>query len=449
MTALTILLCKLLRFLGGLLGRGSSLPGAIALRLNRRILDRIQLPPVVVAVTGTNGKTSTVELLRVAAKAAGKRFICNAEGSNQIEGVATALLCGCNLKGEVQADLVILESDERFCQHTFSHFAPTHIAVTNLYRDQMTRNGHNEFVRGELKKGLPESATLILNADDPMSASLAQGRDRVIWFGIDKAAGTEPPATPHAYFDGAFCPVCKARMQYAYRLEFHLGDYRCPECGFSRPAPAHAVTSVEAGRFVLDGRYPVTPQLANRMFAYNIAAAYTVAVEAFGMQPGEAAAALDGRVLSSGRVRTFEIDGHKGLFMLSKHENSMSYNGALRTMMQSDSGQMTVVLLVDLLSRKYVANDMSWLWDIDFELLADSRVARVYVGGRFANDVACRLRFAGVPDGVMRVLPDIDGMMNALYDDPVGEIYVMTCFTDVDKFTGRLRGGAITGGESR
>ena len=449
MTALTILLCKLLRFLGGLLGRGSSLPGTVALRLNKRILDKIKLPPVVVAVTGTNGKTSTVELLRTAAEAAGKRFVCNAEGSNQIDGVATALLCGCNLKGEVQADLAILESDERFCQHTFSHFAPTHIAVTNLYRDQLTRNGHNEFVRGEVEKGLPAGSVLVLNADEPMSASLARGRERVIWYGVDKATGTEPLDTPHAYFDGAFCPLCKARMEYAYRLEFHLGGYRCPACGFSRPEPDHAVTAVEDGRFVLDGQFAVAPQLSNRMFAYNIAAAYTVAVEAFGMEPGEAAAALDGRALSSGRVRTFDIGGHKGLFMLSKHENSMSYNVALRTLRASASEEMTVVLLVDLLSRKYIANDMSWLWDVDFELLADERVKRAYVGGRFANDVACRLRFAGVSDGALRVTPGIDNMMTALYADPVGDIYVMTCFTDVGKFTSRLRGGEITGGVSK
>ena len=449
MTALTILLCKLLRFLGGLLGRGSSLPGTVALKLNQKILDKIKLPPVVVAVTGTNGKTSTVELLRTAAQASGKRFVCNAEGSNQIDGVATALLCGCNLKGEVQADLAILESDERFCQYTFSHFAPTHIVVTNLYRDQLTRNGHNEFVLGEVKKGLPASSALILNADDPMSASLSCGRDRVLWYGVDRATGVEPLDTPHAYFDGAFCPVCKARMEYDYRLEFHLGGYHCPACGFSRPNPDHAVTALENGRFLLDGAYPVTPQLNNRMFAFNIAAAYTAAVESFGMEPAEAAAALDGRSLSSGRVRTFEIDGHKGLFMLSKHENSMSYNGALRTLVQSDSAEITVVLLVDLLSRKYIANDMSWLWDIDFELLADERVKRVYVGGRFANDIACRLRFAGVSDGALRVTPGIDNMMNALYADPVGDIYVMTCFTDVGKFTSRLRGGKTTGGVSK
>ena len=98
-----------------------------------------------------------------------------------------------------------------------------------------------------------------------------------------------------------------------------------------------------------------------------------------------------------------------------------------------------MVLIVDLLSRKYIANDMSWLWDIDFELLADERVKRVIVGGRFADDVACRLLFAGVPQDRLTVCPDLDEMMDSLYKNPVGDLYLLTCFTDVGKFTKRLR----------
>lgn len=441
MTAITILLCRLLCFLGGLVGRGSSLPGAILLKLDRHILDRIQLPPVVIAVTGTNGKTSTTELIRTAAEAAGKRVVCNSEGSNQIEGVTTALLRSCNLRGVVQADCAVLESDERFCQYTFSHFAPTHMVVTNLYRDQLTRNGHNEFVLGEVQKGLPAATRLILNADDPLSATLGIGRPDTLYFGVSPAAAAEPLDTKHAYFDGAFCPVCKARMTYDYRIENHLGGYRCPACGFRRAAAAHEVTALQDGRLTLDGKYAVTPQLPNLMFAYNIAAAFTAATEALGIAPAQAAEGLDNHALHSGRVLSFDIAGHKGLFQLSKHENSMAYNGALRTILDSDSNEITVVLLVDLLSRKYVANDMSWLWDIDFELLADPRVKRIFVGGKFANDVACRLLVAGVAADTLHVEPDLDALMDALYGAPAGDIYALTCFTDVGKFTGRLRGG--------
>ncbi|MEG2677251.1 MAG: DUF1727 domain-containing protein, partial [Oscillospiraceae bacterium] len=181
------------------------------------------------------------------------------------------------------------------------------------------------------------------------------------------------------------------------------------------------------------------PQINNLMFAYNIAAAFTVSVEVMKIKPDEAAKALDSHMLTSGRVLSFKIKGHKGLFMLSKHENSMSYNGTLKTIVDSESREMTVVLIVDLLSRKYVANDMSWLWDVDFELLADKRIKKIFVSGQFANDVACRLLFAGVEDERLFIEPNLDKMMDGLYEAPHGDVYVMTCFTDVGKFTKRLR----------
>lgn len=442
---LAILVCKILSFLGRILGRGSSLPGTVALKINKNILGRLTMPGVVVAVTGSNGKTSTTELIRTAAEATGKKVICNSEGSNQIEGVATLLLRHSTLFGKVKADIAVIESDERFCQYTFSYFSPDYIVVTNLYRDQTTRNGTSEFVAGELKKGLPQDSVLIINADDPLSASFGWQRPDTIWYGIETKKLREPENTRHAYDDGAFCPVCYARMRYQWWLESHLGKYDCPVCGFGRPKLTHAVTGLYGDSFVLDKKHRVRPQILNPVFAYNIASAYTVAVDVFGLTPEQAAAALNNHVLSNkliDRVSRFDIGEHKGLFMLTKHENSMAYNGAIRTILESDSKEVTVVLLVDLLSRKYVANDMSWLWDIDFERLADKRIRRIITGGLFAEDVALRLTAAGIEDTRLTVRPDIDAMMDALYAEAEGDVYLMTCFTDIDKFQKRLRGGA-------
>ena len=151
----------------------SSFPGAVALRLCPDLLRRMRLPEKIVAVTGSNGKTTTTELCYKAARAAGIDLICNTEGSNQIEGVTALFVRYATLSGRVKADTALIESDERFCQYTFSYFAPADVLVTNLYRDQMTRNGHPEFVKKELAKGLPAASRLILNADEPLSASAA------------------------------------------------------------------------------------------------------------------------------------------------------------------------------------------------------------------------------------------------------------------------------------
>ncbi|MDO4566990.1 MAG: MurT ligase domain-containing protein [Oscillospiraceae bacterium] len=438
---LTILICKLLRFLGGLLGRGSSLPGAVALKLDKNILSKLTLPEKSLAISGSNGKTSVTELVRAAAEAAGLRAVCNSYGSNQIEGVATALLAASDLRGRVRADALILESDERFCQYTFKHFAPKYILITNLYRDQLTRNGHSGFVLVELRKGLRQESTLILNADDPVSASLGEGRD-AIYYGIETKELDERPDLTHAYDDGARCPLCKAPLHYSRRIVSHLGEYECAACGYKRKPLEHAVSGFDGESFILDGEYRVRPQIANSMFAYNIAAAFSAATEALDIAPETAAAALDGHALANGRVRSFSINGHQGLFLLSKHENSMAYNGALETIKKSEAEEITVVLIADLLSRKYVANDMSWLWDIDFELLADERVKRVFCGGLFAWDIALRLEFAGVPGERLTVRQNLDELMDELYSGAAGQVYALTCFTDQNKFLGRLKEGA-------
>ena len=142
MKFITILLCKLLAFVGKLIGKGSSLPGKFALKLCPDILTRLQLPENIIAITGSNGKTSTVEMVAGILQDAGKKVVYNKEGSNQIEGVTTLLLKNASFSGKVSGDVVLLESDERYARHTFKQIKPTIFVITNLYRDQMTRNAH-------------------------------------------------------------------------------------------------------------------------------------------------------------------------------------------------------------------------------------------------------------------------------------------------------------------
>ena len=132
---LAIIVCKIVRVIGKLVGKGSSLPGKIALKIDPNILSEVKLPKYVIAVTGSNGKTSTVEMIKAVLDKSGLSVAYNGEGSNQIEGVTTFILDNADLKGNVKKDVVLLESDERYARHTFKHFVPTYYVITNLYRD--------------------------------------------------------------------------------------------------------------------------------------------------------------------------------------------------------------------------------------------------------------------------------------------------------------------------
>ena len=177
-TLFTIIVCKLLRFAGKLIGKGSSLPGQIALKICPDILKRVKLPKHIIAVTGSNGKTSTVEMIAHILQKNNFKVAYNKEGSNQIEGVTTLILNSCSLSGKVNCDILLIESDERFAKYTFKYIEPTHYVITNLYRDQLTRNGHPQWVYNAIADSIHPSTQLILNADDPLVSHFGNGKDR-------------------------------------------------------------------------------------------------------------------------------------------------------------------------------------------------------------------------------------------------------------------------------
>ncbi|MGO5049614.1 MurT ligase domain-containing protein [Dysosmobacter sp. Sow4_B12] len=429
---LAILVCKLGRAVGRLVGKGSSLPGKYALKICPDILRRVQLPAHIIAVTGSNGKTSTVEMIAAILRSGGKTVVYNEEGSNQIEGVTTTVLTNATLTGRVKADVLLIESDERYAAHSFRYFHPTEFVITNLYRDQLTRNGHPEWVYDAILPAIHPDTKLILNADDPLSSCFAQNHGKVKWFGLDKCAiSTDAPTG--VYHDGAYCPVCHAPMVYDYVHYNHIGAYRCTRCGHAKPATDYTVTAadLDQGRLTIDGA--VTIQLAFRSIynVYNILAAYAACREV-GIAADTAAGVINNYILKNGRMQKFTLGAHKGMLLTSKHENSIAYDTNLRYVAASKE-PCTVVVIVDAVSRKYFTSETSWLWDIDFDLLNTPQVERVILSGRYCNDLALRFSFTGIPREKILVQPDIAAAAQTLKEDGGEQVYVVTCFSDRDK----------------
>lgn len=429
---LAILVCKLGHAVGSLIGKGSSLPGKYALKICPDILRRVQLPGYIVAVTGSNGKTSTVEMIAAILRAGGKTVVYNQEGSNQIEGVTTTILTHATLSGRVKADVLLIESDERYAAHSFRYFHPTHFVVTNLYRDQLTRNGHPEWVYDSLKPAMHPDTELILNADDPLSGCFARGQEKVKWFGLDRCSiSTDAPTG--VYHDGAYCPVCHAPMEYDYVHYNHIGAYRCTACGHHKPAADYTATALDldTGRLTIDGS--VTIQLAFRSIynVYNILAAYAACREV-GIAADTASGVINNYILRNGRMQKFTLGAHRGVLLTSKHENSIAYDTNLRYIAATKS-PCTVLVIVDAVSRKYFTSETSWLWDIDFDRLACDSVQRVILSGQYANDLAERFSFTAVAPEKCTVEPDIRAAAALLESQGDEDLYVVTCFSDRDK----------------
>lgn len=429
---LAIVVCKLGRFVGKRIGKGSSMPGKFALKICPDILARVQLPPHIIAVTGSNGKTSTVEMIAAILRADGKNVVYNEEGSNQIEGVTTLVLTHATLGGRVRADVLLIESDERYAAHSFKFFHPTEFVVTNLYRDQLTRNGHPEWVYDAILPAIHPETELILNADDPLSSCFANGHNKVRWFGLDKCA-VSTGAPTGVYHDGAYCPLCHAPMEYDYVHYNHIGAYRCTKCGHAKPATDYTATAadLENGTLTIDGT--VTIQLAFRSIynVYNILAAYAACREC-GTAPERIAGVINNYILKNGRMQKFTLGAHHGTLLTSKHENSIAYDTNLRYV-ASTKADCTVLIIVDAVSRKYFTSETSWLWDIDFDQLSCGHVKRIVLSGRYCNDLAERFSFTSISPEVWSVQPDIAAAVASLREEGGEDLYVITCFSDRDK----------------
>ena len=429
---LAIVVCKLLRFVGKLVGKGSSLPGKYALKICPDILKRVELPPHIIAVTGSNGKTSTVEMIAAILRKGGRQVVYNEEGSNQIEGVTTLVLNNATLSGKVKADVLLIESDERYAVQSFRFFHPTHFVITNLYRDQMTRNGHPESVYDAIAPAIHPETELILNADDPLSSCFAKGQEKVQWFGLDKCSiSTDEPTG--VYHDGAHCPLCGARMDYAYVHYNHIGAYLCPKCGHGKHRTDFTATAVdlENGTLTLDDTYTISLAFRSIYNVYNILAAYAVCCRV-GIDGSVAEGVISNYVLKNGRMQTFRLGSHHGTLLTSKHENSIAYDTNLRYI-ASTKAECSVLVIVDAVSRKYFTSETSWLWDIDFDQLSAPHVKRVILSGQYCNDLAQRFAYSGLEEGKWQVIPAIADAAESLKAEGSEEVYVVTCFSDRDK----------------
>ena len=429
---LAILVCKLGRFVGKLVGKGSSMPGKFALKICPDILARVQLPEHIIAVTGSNGKTSTVEMIAAILRTGGKHVVYNEEGSNQIEGVTTLVLTHATFGGKVKADVLLIESDERYAAHSFKFFHPTQFVITNLYRDQLTRNGHPEWVYDAILPAIHPDTELILNADDPLSSCFAIGHDKVKWFGLDHCS-FDSDAPTGVYHDGAYCPVCKAPMEYDYVHYNHIGSYRCTKCGHARPATDYTATAVDLDQGQLTIDNSITIQLAFRSIynVYNILAAYAACREC-GIATDTIAGVINNYILKNGRMQKFTLGQHHGTLLTSKHENSIAYDTNLRYI-ASSKADCAVLVIVDAVSRKYFTSETSWLWDIDFDQLAGPHVKKIILSGRYANDLAERFSFTAINPAVWSVVPDIAAAAGTLEAEGSEDLYVVTCFSDRDK----------------
>lgn len=390
-------------------GGGTALPGLVAERVDPAIVRKLglQLGGGRVLVTGTNGKTTTSRVLAQALKEAGTPYLHNREGSNLMRGIASALLGVTRPGGKLRVgrDAVgLFETDEATLPPAAAALAPQAIAFTNLFRDQLDRYGEVDTVAALWREALavtPGDATLVLNADDPSVAELAiDWQGPVHWFGLDDEAFATDVA---GAFDARWCRVCGGSFAYDRRYFAHIGHWRCTGCGRRRETPQSSASNVRLGldeaSFTVEGLGEVTMPLTGAYNVYNALAAIALG-RVLGL-PGEAIVAGLANVRAAfGRQEVVLLEGRRLRLLLCK--NPAGANQVLRLLAGlrtegSGLGEQGALQIGVLLNDRFAdGQDVSWIWDVDYELLA-GKVAVAWAGGDRAEDMSLRLKYAGWP----------------------------------------------------
>lgn len=359
------------------LGAASVLPGSIARRIEPRLLELLsqQVKNGVILIAGTNGKTTTALLLCTILERQGYRIAHNSTGANLENGLMTALMENTGWLGTLNVDYAILEVDENIVPRVLKPLQPRIILCLNLFRDQLDRYGEVDSISKRWTKvisTLPLETVVIPNADDPTLSYLGQQLpQKVSFFGMN-----EPEhyleAIPHAV-DSIYCPSCGHSLDYQGVYLSHLGDFTCPQCGFSKSKPT--LESSEWSQ-ILVGLY-------NK---YNTLAAVTAAKE-LGVDETIIRDAVNNFQAAFGRAEDLVINNKRVRILLSK--NPVGTNETIRVVTESSD---TTTLLV-LNDRTPDGTDVSWIWDVDTEKLVQ-RGGTLVVSGDRVYDMALRLRYS-------------------------------------------------------
>lgn len=406
---LSILACKSSSFILEKMHRGGSLPGTIALKLDSNILKQIQTNAKIIVVTGTNGKTSTANMIATMLETAKYKVITNRRGDNMHAGITTSIVKEASLNGLVDVDYIVLEVDELNVPYIMRDLNVNCVVVTNFFRDQLDRSKEMELLINKVETSLKDfNGTLVLNGNDPNVCRLAfvANAAKAIYYGMNEASTSSEVSSEAS--EGKFCPICHSLLHYDYYQYSHIGKFNCTNdvCDFksSDEAINGKVIDLNKHLFAYQNEEFKAPQ-AGFYTMYNCMAVITCAI-LYHIDFKYVHEAFSSFVIPSGRNETLMINNQPCIINLIK--NPTGANEVLKVIEQDEETKDLLFVINDQVQD---GTDISWLYDTNFERIMSDSCHQIICSGTRCYEMALRLKYGGYK-GELKVVESLNEACN-------------------------------------
>lgn len=373
-------------------------PGKLAITLCPNFLEQIGKPKTIIAVTGTNGKTTVCNMIEDCLRQNGYDFIDNQLGSNTNSGIASTFIKGAKLSGNQKKELAVFEIDERSSIRVYPYVKPTYLICTNLFRDSLMRNAHTEFISNMLTTNIPKETKLILNGDDLIVSNIAPKNDR-IYFGINRLE-TDTDTCENITRDIIVCPKCDSKLEYDFVRYNHIGRAHCSKCDFASPSIDYEVTKLDLDNKTMTIQHQDQEEIYdlinnNIINIYNMLATITLLKE-LGLSKEQINPILKKQKIVDTRYSKENIKNIEVITQLAKGMNPIACSRAFDYVRKESGNKAVFVLLDDLHEAVNGSENVAWHYDTDYEFLKDDSIKQILTAGARYLDTKVRLQMADV-----------------------------------------------------
>lgn len=406
----------------------SNFPGKIALKICPDFLGRIDKPKTIIAVTGTNGKTTVCNMIEDVLKDNDYKFLDNKLGSNTNSGIASSLIKGSTITGKAKNDLAVFEIDERSAPRIYPYLEPTYLVCTNLFRDSIMRNAHTEFISNILDTNIPKGTKLILNGDDLIVSNLAKENDRV-YFGIDRLK-TDTDTCENIVRDIIVCPKCDSKLKYDFVRYHHIGRAHCPNCDFKSPEINYEVTDVNFKNMKMILKVNKVEEETYDLISNNIINVYNMlaaisALKELGLSSETINETLRKEKIVETRFSKETVDGVEVITHLAKGLNPIACSRAIDYARREEGNKAVILILDDLHIAKEGSENITWQYETDYELLNDDSIKQILVAGPRYLDSKVRLLIAGIPENKIIARRDEMTFVDNLNLEGIDKVFIL------------------------